>query len=398
MDELYAMKLEQAACAPDSAFPELLFNPLKTDFEDSYYRMDYESFGQEAVRYDPRFTRRNILRIKGTEKRIDTYLENLALYEDYMVYLKDRYGSVDVAYDMEEAGLLKDTLPRFRHPPMLKKGKELRMLKMGIVPSFMARGIDPLDVYEHIKDVFDRTDDTVVNPDAPEPDIQWAMNHGLSKEEKAVFEANLARYRRQHRVETLLNGSKISGVTSNMDFVANYYQNFERGLYDTQFTDNDRLGNSLVAHMQAEEDKQYWHEGQKMAAEEAAKGGRFSYDGYQIVDRQKDQQFKVLKMMQEQLGINILGQMSGAGIGKKRIQAVRAGLESVGASVGMTEKELKKLRKKQKKLEEQQDKAFRADDKLSQILLNNKIFRQGGTVRFEDMSRRINYTGDGDDY
>ena len=394
MDEVYRMKLEAAASAPDSAFPELLFSPLKTDFGDSYYRMDYESFGQEAVLYDPRFTRRNILRIKGTEKRIDVYLENLALYEDYMDYLKTKYGSVDVAYDMDEAGLLKDTLPRFRHPPMLKKGKELKLLKMGIVPSFMARGIDPADVYANIKDALDLHQEPV-DESQPEPDIHWAMNHKLSKEERQVYEQNLARYRRQHRVEQLLGGSKISGVTSNMDFVANYYQNYSRGLYDTSYTDNDRLGNSLVANMIEAENREYWHEGQKLAAEEAASGGRFSYDGYQIVDRNKDRRFKILKMMQEQLGINIMDQMNGMGLGKKRIQAVRAGLESVGAYVGMTEKEMKKLKKKQRKLASQEDKIMRADDKLSQILLNNKIFRQGGTVRFEDMERR-GWSGDDD--
>ena len=394
MDEVYQMKLEAAASAPDSAFPELLFNPLKTDFGDSYYRMDYESFGQEAVLYDPRFTRRNILRIKGTEKRIDVYLENLALYEDYMDYLKTKYGSVDVAYDMDEAGLLKDTLPRFRHPPMLKKGKELKLLKMGIVPSFMARGIDPSDVYANIKEALDLHQEPV-DESQPEPDIHWAMNHKLSKEERQVYEQNLARYRRQHRVEQLLGGSKISGVTSNMDFVANYYQNYSRGLYDTSYTDNDRLGNSLVANMIEAENREYWHEGQKLAAEEAASGGRFSYDGYQIVDRNKDRRFKILKMMQEQLGINIMDQMNGMGLGKKRIQAVRAGLESVGAYVGMTEKEMKKLKKKQRKLASQEDKIMRADDKLSQILLNNKIFRQGGTVRFEDMERR-SWSGDDD--
>lgn len=383
MDSVYQMKLESAATAPDNAFPELLFNPIKNDFNDSYFRVDYEDYGQEAVQVDSRFTRRNILRIKGAEKRIDVYLENVALYEDYMDYLRDKYGSVDIAYEMDEAGILKDVLPRFTHPPILKKGKLRRLFRQGIIPSFMPRGINELDVYEYMKEVFDK------NPAAElvgeEPDIQWALAHKPGKAEREIILRNTERYRRQHRVE-LLNGG-AAGVTSDMDFVDNYYANYERGAYDSPYTDRDELGTSLTAQMRAIEDRQYWHEGKIMEEEEKNSGSRFSYDGGMIRDREKQRRYELLKQIQEYTGIDIIGAMAGGGMSKKRIQAIRDGIEAVGGTVGLTEKERKKLRKKQAKMERQGSSYVRAEDKLAQVLLNNKIMMNGGTVRFEDMSK-----------
>jgi spermidine/putrescine-binding protein len=62
-------------------------------------------------------------------------------------------------------------------------------------------------------------------------------------------------------------------------------------------------------------------------------------------------------------------------------------MASLGYDPGLSEKDQKKLRKKQKKLDKHANKALRADQRLAEVLLNNKICVNGGTVRFEDMKR-----------
>lgn len=384
MDAAYAMKLEQAAQALDEAFPEMLFNPMMNDFGDLYFKIDIEDYGQEAVKVDPRFTRKNILRIRGSTKRIDRYLEWTALYDDYIDYIKQRYGSLEMAQEMEDAGILKDPLPSIDHRPMLRKGRIRRLFKKGIIPSFQPYGIKIDDCFDHLK----RICDSVPDPeDKEEPDIEWAMSHGMTKEEKEIMARNAERYRRQHRLEILASGTSASGITSNMNFIDNYYTNVSRGVYDTEFSDRDKVGDSLAAQMRLMENRKYRHIGQIWADEDASSGSRMSYDGAYIRDREKMHDSEIFKMLQQYTGIDILGTMSSKGVSKKRIKAVRAGISAAGGSVGLSRKERKKLKKKQRKLDMHKNKALRADQRLAEVLLNNKICMNGGTVRFEDLRR-----------
>lgn len=391
MDAAYAMKLEQAAQALDDVFPEMLFNPMMNDFGDLYFKIDIEDYGQEAVQVDPRFTRRNILRIRGSTKRIDRYLEWTSLYDDYMEYIHDKYGSLEMAQELEDAGVLKDPLPSIDHRPILRKGKVRRLFKKGIVPSFMPHGLNEADCYAYIKHICDQIPE---DQDPETPDINWALKSKMTKEEKEIMQRNAERYRRQHRLEILASGTSANGITSNMNFIDNYYANVHRGAYDTEFSDRDKTGESLSAQMSKMETRKYRHLGQVWSDEDSS-GKRLSYDGAYIRDSEKEHDFTILKHLQEYTGIDVLGTMTGKGVSKKRIKAARAGMSAVGADVGLSNKERKKLKKKQRKLANMKDKSLRADQRLAEVLLNNKICMNGGTVRFEDM-RRVRRSDDDD--
>ena len=96
LDVTYLQKLETAARAPDHVFPEMLFEPLTNEYDDIYFKLDIDDYGQEAVQVDPRFTKKNIMRIRGSTKRVDRYLEWVSLWDDYMDYLQDRYGGLEI--------------------------------------------------------------------------------------------------------------------------------------------------------------------------------------------------------------------------------------------------------------------------------------------------------------
>lgn len=384
MDVAYEAKLEQAANAIDSAFPSMLFEPLTNDFGDLYFKIDVEDYGQEAVRVDPRFTRKNIGRMRGSTKRIDRYLEWSALYDDYMAYISNKYGSLEMAMEMDEAGILKDPLPSFNHPPILRKGKSRRLLKLGIVPSFQPYGIKEDDCFEHLHRICDLEPEEHYDE---EPDIQWALNHKPTKEEREFMQKSTSRYRRMNRKMILLSGSALTGISSNTNFIDNYYANVQRGMYDTEFTDSDKTGHSLASQMAKMEDEKYMHIGQRLARDDASGSARYVYDGAFIKDKEKMHDFEIMKHLQQYLGIDVLGTLASKGVSKSRIKAVRAGMVSVGADTGLSKKERKKLKKKQKKVLEHQNKVLKADQRLAEVLTNNKISVNGGTVRFEDLRR-----------
>lgn len=383
------MKLEQAAQAPDDAFPSMLFNPLTNDFGDLYFKLDLEDLGQEAVLVDPRFTRKNIQRIRGTIKRIDRYLEMCALYDDYVDYLVAKYGSLEMVDEMYEAGILKDPPLPINHRPILRKGKIRKLFKSGIIPSFAPYGVDTTQCFTYLKEICDRIEDEKVYD--VEPDIEWSLNRKPSKKEMKVLERNTERYRRQRRLEILNSGTSVNGITSNMDFIDNYYANVHRGVYDTEFSDADKSESSITGQMKAMKDREYWHEGKIAEAQDATQRAKLSFDGAKIHNRDAELRYEILEHLQKYTGIDVIGTMTDRGMSKKNIKAVRAGLTSIGADTGLTKKERKKLKKKQRKVQNMQSQAIRNDQRLQEVLLNNKIMLNGGTVRFEDMRRRRDY-------
>lgn len=390
LDIKYQQQLETAARAPDHIFPEMLFEPLVNEFDDLYFKLDLDDYGQDAVRVDPRFTKKNIMRIRGSTKRIDKYLEWVSLWDDYMDYLQTTYGGLEMAYQMEEAGLLRDPLPTITHRPILRKGKIRRLFKQGIVPSFQPYGVDPTECFQFVKEICD-TVKPVVGEE--EPDIDWAMRHAFNKKEQALARRVTDKYRQMRRVE-MLSGGAASGVTSNMNFIDQYYANMSMGAYDTSFSDRDKTGESIVAMMREAEARKYWHEGQIAAEENRTGESRYVYDGHMIKDRERTKIFEIYKALQQEAGIDILGTLAGS-MNKKRFKALRRGFEAAGGVVPLTAKQQKKLKKKQRKLDRESDKAFRADQALAEILLNNKIsLQQSGTVRFEDMKLRRDYEDD----
>lgn len=387
MDLAYLTKLEEASRAPDSAFPSMLFEPLTNDFGDLYFKLEPGDYKQDAVKVDPRFTAANIRKIRGTAKTIYRYLEWTALWDDYMDYLTATYGSVDIAYQMYEAGTLPDPFPNIMHRPIMRKGKLRKLLRHGELVSYTPPSISMADTMDYFKEVLDKEEMPKFDE---EPDIDWAMDHKPSKGEKEIMDRNAKKYRMKHRLDILISGTAANGVRSNADFIDNYYSNVESGVYDTQWTDHDSDGDTFVVEMQKISDARYRHEGQIIEDEQKAQGGRYIYDSHMIRDREKTELYTIYKHLQEYTGIDVMGSLSDT-MSKKSFKAIRTGMRGMGIDLGLTKKERKKLKKKQKKIDNAQNRTMIADQKLSEILLNNKIFTNGGTVRFEDLMRRRDF-------
>ena len=383
----YQYKLDQVADMPDSFFPTLLFAPLENDFGDTYFKISVEDYKNEAVRRDPRFSRARIERIRPSTKRVDRFLEWTALWDDYVAYLKETYGSYEMAVELHEHGLLPDPLPGSSRRPILRKGIARRMFSEGVVPSWIAYGVDPAKQISYIAEIYSTPSPEKL--EGEEPDIEWGLHHKPSKAEKRILQRSMIQYRQRSRLELLKSGSSISGIGTNMDFIENYYSNIRKGTFDTQFGPGSIP--SLADAFRAQTERLFWHEGQHMAAAEKAESP-YVYTGAQIEKRDENKnQRKFTEYLNECFGIRPSEILAGK-ISKKAIKAQRSIESDLGIGDGLSEKQRRKLKRRQEKLSKRQMNIQKEDKRLQDVLLNNKLFLNNGTVRFEDMR----FTGDDD--
>ena len=391
MDLAYMAKLEQAASAPDDCFPSMLFDPMMNDFGDIYFKLDASDYGSDAALVDPRFTNQAISRIRGTAKNVAQYLDWVGLWDDYIAYLTEKYGSLEMATELKEAGLINDPIPSINHRPYLKKGKLRRLfVKEGVVPSFMASGVSLAETVSYMKELCDSIPEEEHDE---EPDIEWAKHHKLSKSEKALIARNTDRYRRKHRLEILVGGSAMAGISSNTDFIDHYYADMQRGAYDTRFSPG--TAPSLAEQFAAMEDKKYWHEGQIISEERRLAGADAPYyNGSYIKNADVRMKEMFSKYLMEHFGVSLTGIMQNKGAKRKAIKAQRAIDGELGYEDAMSSKKKKKLKKKQERLEQAIYRSTVSDQRLSDVLINNKVLLNGGVLRFED--GRMDYDDDDD--
>lgn len=384
MDRGYLDKLDRVARAPDEVFPDILWEPLCTDFEnDRYFFMDLESAGNVAVQVDPRFTYGYIAKIHTKTKDIAQWLDWIDVYDSYIEYLTNKYGSIDIVEDMIEDGSFEEPVLRnFRLRPRLKKGDLADMVKAGIMPSFFAAGEgDMKNAVERIRyvgDVLDPVD--VTGEEEPDPNYEPEMDDSR----KEMISAAIEKLKRMDRMEIFARGTRgISSILENC-WVDHYYGSVAMGTYDTMYSSESQNNFSLVAQMQRDYAEAHMTESERIERERRKQNGQSEsslyFDGATV--RRRNDDYEILSVIAEATGINLLEKMAGAGMDKKAVKAIRAGMDAAGYDMPMTEKELKKMQKKRKKQEARMERMMKSDRALSEILRSSRLLMNGGTTRF----------------
>lgn len=384
IDRHYLDKLDRVARAPDDSFPDILWDPLCTDFEnDHYFLMDLESSGNVAVQVDPRFTYGYIAKIHTKTKDIAQWLDWIDVYDNYIDYLTQKYGSIDVVEDMIEAGTFEEPVLRnFRIRPKLKKGDLADMVKAGIMPSFFAAGEGDMKMavqqMRYMGDVIDPVD--VTGQEEPDPNYEPEED----KDRKDMIASAVERLKRMDRLEAFARGTRgVSSILENT-WVDHYYGSMVMGSYDTMYSSASQDNLSLVAQMQRQYDEDHMPDSVRADLARRKASGHESdlyFDGATV--RRHNDDYELLSVIAQVTGINMLEKMSGAGVDKKAVKAIRAGMQSAGYDMPMTEKELKKMRKKTEAHEKKMERMMRSDRTLSQILLSSRLLMNGGTRRFD---------------
>lgn len=379
----YFEDLLKSAQAPSFKFPELLFHPMCNNFGDIYFTQDPEDYDSEAVKYDARFTRSNLMRARSKIKRLDRYLEAVSLYDDYMAYLINKYGGIEFLKAYIEAGDCTDYIPQER-PTLKKNSPYLKALKGGIMPSIIPTTVDPTIFNEHIQYLLE---DVVPRPiGEAEPDPMFGETKPTKAEAK-VLDARTNRLARQKRVQSLFKDK--FGVSSGLDFVDHWYANLGATTIDMGKAE-ENSGLSLVERARDLQDRAYMTEAEKIE-EDMRISGTLYYTGHIIKDRLKEMNDEFIVALQQEAGVDVMGTL-GRGMNKQRRKAIRARL---GESMTMSKKEIKKAKKRGEKMATAAKKKNAGFKQIRDILLNNKVLSDG-TMRFEDMGRDLRYAPDDD--
>lgn len=380
----YLQEILESANAPDNLFPELLFNPICNNFGDIYFTQDPKDYGSEAVKIDPRFTMSNLNKIHPKVKRIEKYLETVALYDDYMDYLISKYGGRSMFNACYDAGDVTEFVPLER--PQLKRNSPYRkLLKYGIIPSIRTLSVDPVSIYDRAFEVCQCYKD-MPEPGEPDYDIDKAMDTKLSKADLKMMRERNVMITRYNRIQNLYkHGSGISPVREGFDFIDHYYGNMGAAVLKSGQNMDSIEECGLVEKAQRIEDRKYLTEGQLIEEHMMKNGNRF-YQGFQIEDSVEKMKEQFIMDIAETYGIDAI-ETFGKNMNKKTVKAVTS--KFGGRYANMSPKKLHKMKKKEDKIRRARNKKLDAHDQLRNILMNNKIIsdtrKHGYTVKFEDM-------------
>lgn len=380
----YLQEVLESSNAPDNLFPELLFNPICNNFGDIYFTQDPKDYGSDAVKVDPRFTVANLNKIRPKVKRIEKYLETVALYDDYMDYLVSKYGGSSIFNACYEAGDVTEFVPLER--PQLKRNSPYRkLLKCGIIPSIRTLSVDTVGVYDRAFEICQLYKDTP-EPGEPDYDIDKAMDVKLSKSDLKMMRERNVMITRYNRIQNLYkHGSGISPVREGIDFIDHYYGNMGATVLKSGQELNDIEEGGLVDRAQRMEDRKYLTEGQLIEEGMMKSGNRF-YQGFQIEDSMEKMKEQFIMDIAETYGIDAI-ETFGKNMSKRTVKAATSKFGERYAN--MSPKKIRKMKKKEEKIRKAQNKKLEAHDQLRNILMNNKIIsdtrKRGYTVRFKDM-------------
>lgn len=381
IDQSYLKKLSLIADCPDNIFPEMLFEPMTTDFDDRYFRMDLDNVKNLAVTVDPRFTDTAIRDLATSTKTVEDYLVKKALYDAYLDYVLDKYGSIDAFDALNEEGELVEPYVNLRNPPRLRKKKLKRMVRDGIIPSFMPKGVKEYEVIERLRHIVDMEVEAEPMTDTEEPDIN-RMNRKLSKKEAQYIREIAYAARRRGRVNALISGTNVGGaygVGVDADWVQCFYDNMERGVYDSAISrtgEEESVSAGMERYLKSTnispEDafiKNHELENRKriiMSDSGLTRTGGMAADYSEFV-----------RYMAEQgTDLTLIGK-------KHAVKAIRAIYDEIGIERALSKKEKKKL----KKMKSDEEKAYRhgqTQSLLREVLKTNRIMMNRPSARFGD--------------
>lgn len=359
----YEDELVDVKSAPDDIFPDFLFNPVFNDFNDDYYR---KSFANDDI----------MASIKRLRRRYGNYFqwsEAMDIYEEYMEYLVEKFGSMRVIKNAIHYDVMQDPVPA---KPKLKMNKKNRQfMNAGVVPSEKI-DIEPLSSEEVIS----------LARNAFPGEMGETVDASL--ENKKLPKEAIKRYKRiQYEMEgrnRRKNLYRSTGSNAGTDFIVEYLNQVKRGQYNHrgEYTGSDDMTLTDIVHEQ-----HMLETTPPELVEDPADNATIIKNG-RLVNKKEEMRLEIYKQLFEN-GIDVIGAF-GNSMDKKAVKLVRS---YIGDTEPASKKELKKIRKRARK--EQDRLARRADSNrlLEETLLGNRMTMNNDgsslTFRLKDVYRDV---------
>lgn len=327
-------------------YPDFIYSPLvHEDINDDYFMEVVDALSLK------------VRRLKKKYSDFYKWLEAMDTYKEYMNKLAEKYCGKKVLMNSIEAGAITDYIPS--RPKLKNKRKNKELLLMGIIPSKkMFKETDYDLPYDFGRNV---TGDNVSETDS----IEFGKIGKLAK--KAIEDIE-----KENRIDNIFNSNGFG--SAGRDFTYEYMKNLREGKY-TELGKYKELGISdKMKQDEIEAMKEPW----ELELEDMH---QFKYDHGRWIDARAKEYAEVVKIMKDE-GFNVIGALNK----NASRSTVKMLIKDAGITEPMTKKELKKFKKDSKKKRKQIEKFVDNNDKLEEILLNNKFKLSG------DESINLDYT------
>lgn len=345
MDE-YEDILELIKNSDDSLWPDWLFKPSFNNFNDNYYNQSFADDDSTS----------KVKKLKRRYGDFFEYMDAMAIYNEYMERLVQKYGSMRVIRNSMELGTLDEAVPS--KPKLKNNRKNKRFLQSGILPSRKLDGnrVPNEEMFAIARQIFPNSmgDDIPLHPGK------------MTKEQKRRYAEIQKTFEGESRRRNMYRSVSNNRGT---DFIVEYLNQMKHGVYDSSGVNNGNNNRSII-DIRKEMEREENTRPEILQAEEEDRTIVMNGRLVRQSDRDKTDLYKILY----QEGFDILHNLGRSGMNKKSVKLIRA---EIGATEPMTKKELKKMKRKARKDREKIQRKADSNRLLESILLNNKL--DGGT-------------------
>lgn len=358
--------------APMDRFPDFLLNPIKHTYDDE----DQNAYIERAIFGDnPLIASAKMVRRKYAD--YFDYLDAMAIYDDYMDFLADKYGSRKIAKSGIRKGIFPDYLPP---KPRLKNKKENRVLLEG---NFVPSRRNP-----RIAKTFEELEETT-RIMFPEPDLSEIPAYPSDKPikyPKSELKAFKKYYDELDSKNRKLNMfTTKSSTNSALDAIIGFmkdggsmieYNKKGKKLKKKKKNRHPLYDDSYDNWSIAENIKEL-HKYDGFTEEEIAILEKSEFDqGIEVKNGRMrkadyDLQMEIYTKLMEQ-GFNVMGIASNT-MDKTSVKMLKSRQDALNGDRPLSKKELKKKRKKQRKAYDKKLKKMEKDAYIGNTLLNNRI-------------------------
>lgn len=341
----------------NSIFPDFIWEPIQNEFEDDNYleRGMVDNEEMQAVR---------MLRRKYSNYY--DYLDAIAVYDDYMEKMMERYPSYKFLKNGVQLGIIEEFIPP---EPKLKMKKENKLL--------MNSGACICRTDEVLYDFFNDASKTTIEKMYPETAEMYADFPDEAFEMKTIPKEIKKQWKEQERKERKRGIYINYRGSADTDAIIEFMNNNGSIRYDQKGKKSEN--NSISAIV--EEMHQYDYIPPELVELEL-EANTSKVIGGRLVNR--DEQDKI-EVMSQLLSIGFISSDSArSSLGKTGFIMARQKAGLNGAE-GLTKKERKKLKKRQKKEKKRLQKTMESDSRMERILKQNKMSfsRDSETMSFK---------------
>ena len=348
-----------------SVFPEFLFKPLFNHFDgdDGFYQVVSNEY----------YNIKEVLKLKRKYRDYHKWSYAMSVYNEYMDYLADKYGSLSVIENSIEEGYpLDDYIPS---KPKLKKNPiNKAIMKTGIVPA--QKSIDGID-----KDLVRMISDEMYQAPSLEDiaSLEYdSIPEYTPKGANKRFRKAMDEDERKSRVQNVkMKKSRHSGA----DIIEDYYNQLQSGGYNAYGQKNykERSLTEIVEEMERRE-----IEDPEIAAyEESLATNPWVYVNGSGMKKERADQLAVIRaLMREGYSIENLGGNSSMEKRAVKMLKMEFGITDSISTEDMRNMSKKQRKKAKKKMKKQAKRSQIRDERIDSVLMANKIHHGGNNIDF----------------